>query len=119
MGYSIYLNDPVSKEPVQFYEKHQIHGGNMILGGTTEAWLHITYNYSNNFKKAFGNEEGVEIIYGKTGAESIPLLKSAIEKLGDDVSTSYWDSTEGNAKRALCGLLAYAQLRPDGIWSGD
>lgn len=28
----------------------------------------------------------------------------------------YWKATEGNAKRALCGLLMFAQLRPDGVW---
>ena len=27
--------------------------------------------------------------------------------------------TEGNAKRALFGLIALAQLRPDGVWEGD
>ena len=54
-----------------------------------------------------------------TGAESIPVLKSAIDALGDDVSTDYWEATEGNAKRALCQLLAFAQMRPDGVWDGD
>jgi len=54
-----------------------------------------------------------------SGAESIPVLKSAAEKLGDDVSDNYWEPTEGNAKTALLQLIALAQLRPDGIWAGD
>jgi hypothetical protein len=54
-----------------------------------------------------------------TGAESIPVLKAAMDKLGDDVDPDYWTPTEGNAKRALAGLLALAQLRPDGVWDGD
>jgi len=55
----------------------------------------------------------------KTGAESIPILKAAIDDLQDNVSDNYWDATEGNAKRALCGLLAFARMRPDGVWDGD
>lgn len=37
----------------------------------------------------------------------------------DDVDDNYWEPTEGNAKRALAGLLAFAQMRPDGVWAGD
>jgi len=118
MGYDIYLNDPVNKELIRFEQGHQIHGGNMVVGGTTEAWLHITYNYRRHFDRVFGSD-GIGIIYGKTGAESIPLLKAAIAALGDDVSPDYWEDTEGNAKQALCGLLAFAQMRPDGVWDGE
>ena len=48
-----------------------------------------------------------------------PVLKKAIDMLADDVEEDYWKPTRGNAKRALCGLLALAQLRPDGVWDGD
>ena len=54
-----------------------------------------------------------------TGAESIPVIKAAIEKLGNDIDPDYWKPTEGNAKKALYGLLALAQIRPDGVWDGD
>lgn len=57
--------------------------------------------------------------HGMTGAESIPVIKAAMEQLDDDVSGNYWEATEGNAKKALAGLLAFAQMRPDGIWKGD
>ena len=53
---------------------------------------------------------------GKTGAETIEPLKKIIASLKDDVDEDYWKATEGNAKRALCGLLAFAQMRPDGVW---
>lgn len=56
------------------------------------------------------NENVYVWLDGKTGAETIEPLKKIISSLKDD-------ATEGNAKRALCGLLAFAQLRPDGIWS--
>lgn len=64
--------------------------------------------------------KGIRCIYGKTGAESIPMLEKAISALGDDVDDrDYWHGTEGNAKRALYGLLAFAKMRPDGVWDGD
>lgn len=97
---------------------HQMRGGTYAVGGTQEAWLNITYNYAEHFYNVLG-EKGIRTIYGMTGAESIPLLKAAMEKLGDDVDEDYWKSTEGNAKAALAGLLALAQMRPDGVWDGD
>ena len=85
---------------------------------TTEAWLNITWHYAPFYYNIFG-EKGIRTIYGMTGAESIPVLKEAIAKLGDDVVADYWEPTEGNAKRALHNLLALAQMRPDGVWEGD
>ena len=120
MSYDISLKEPVSGEVIQFDAPHQIRGGNYAIGGTTEAWLNITYNYGRHYRRedVFG-EEGIRTIYGMTGAESIPVLKKAIAALKDNVSENYWESTEGNAKKALYGLLAFAQMRPDGIWDGD
>lgn len=118
MSYDITLNDPVTKGPIQFDVSHFIKGGTYSLYGTQEAWLNITYNYAKHYYRVFG-EKGIRTIYGMTGAESIPVIKAAMEKLGDDVSKDYWESTEGNAKQALAGLLAFAQMRPDGIWDGD
>ena len=118
MSYDITLNDPVTKEPIQLGAPHFIKGGTYNPYGTQEAWLNITYNYSEHYCRVFG-EKGIRTIYGMTGAESIPVIKAAMEKLGNDVSKDYWESTEGNAKKALAGLLAFAQMRPDGIWDGD
>ena len=98
-------------------EKHQIKGGTYAVGGTTDLNLNITYNYSKHFYRII--DGGIRSLYGKTGAESIPILKSAIEKLKDDVDPDYWKPTEGNARRALHGLLSFAQMRPDGVWDGD
>ena len=64
-------------------------------------------------------EKGIRTIYGMAGAESIPVIKAAMAQLKDDVSDNYWEPTEGNAKKALAQLLAFAQMRPDGIWDGD
>lgn len=117
MSYDINLCDPVSGQVIHFDAPHQMKGGTYAMGGSTEAWLNVTYNYSPHFG-AIG-EEGIRSIYGKTGADSIPMLKRCIDALDDDVDEDYWKPTEGNAKQALCGLLAFAQMRPDGVWSGD
>lgn len=118
MGYAIHLEEPVTGERVHFDAPHQIKGGTFAVGGTTEAWLSVTYNYGNHFRRVLG-EEGIRSIYGKTGAEAIPVLEEAISQLGDDVSEDYWESTEGNAKIALVQLKAFAQMRPDAIFQGD
>jgi len=118
MSYDIELKDPVTKETIELNEVHYMKGGTYQIGGTREAWINITYNYSRHYYKTMG-EDGIRTIYGKTGAESIPILQSAIAKLGDEVDMDYWKSTEGNAKKALYQLLALAQMRPDGIWEGD
>lgn len=117
MSHDISLLDPVTKNVIEFDSPHQIKGGTHALGGTTEAWLNITYNYSEHFISI--GEKGIRSLYGKTGAESIPILQNTIDSLGDDVDDDYWKSTEGNAKQALLGLMAFAKMRPDGIWSGD
>ena len=118
MSYDIYLNDPVTGDTIELDEPHQMRGGTYKIGGTTEAWLNVTYNYAKHYYRVMG-EKGIRTIYGMTGAESIPVLKAAIDELGDDVDPDYWKPTEGNAKRALCSLLALAQMRPDGVWDGD
>lgn len=82
-----------------------------------EFWLNVTYNYARHYHCL--GERGIREIYGKTGAESIPMLKAAALRLGDDVSDDYWEATDGNAKRALLQLLAMARMRPDGVWDGD
>ena len=118
MSYDISLRDPVTQRTICFNEPHQIKGGTFAVDGTCAAWLNITYNYSDYFCKVMG-KNGIRSIYGLSGAESIPILESAISQLSNDVSEDYWESTEGNAKQSLYGLLAFAKLRPDGIWNGD
>lgn len=98
MSYDISLVDPVTRETLEVESPHQIRGGNYVLGGTSAAWLNITYNYGRFYREVFG-EKGIRTIYGMTGAESIPVIKAAMDK--------------------LAGLLAFAQMRPDGVWDGD
>lgn len=117
MSYDIELRNAITGEVLELDNVHYMRGGTCVIDGTTRAELNITYNYA----KYYGviGEKGIREIYGKTGAESIPMLKSAIAALGDDVHDNYWKPTEGNAKLALIQLLALAQMRPDGVWAGD
>ncbi len=164
---------------------------------SADAWLSVTYNYSKYYYEAtegdprFAHDEvsayyadgtigstkteyGIRGIYGKTGAESIPMLYDMISKIeakyknenGEWISTErtelhyidkksgknldwftdifqtnlsdqdydkietiktvsegpsddYWEETAGNAIKPLYQLIAFAELRPDGIWDGD
>ena len=119
MGYYIHLEDPITGDTLQAEAAHHIRGGTYAVGGTTELSMSVTYNYAKFYYEHLDREKGIRVLYGMTGAESIPVLSAAIEALGDDVHDYYWIPTEGNAKRALIGLRAFAQMRPDGIWSGD
>ena len=48
---------------VQLRERHNCTGGTYALGGTREAWLNVTYNYSSIFHRLLG-EDGIRTIYG-------------------------------------------------------
>ena len=114
MSYDCRLVDPVTKETLQTASKHEITGGNYCVGGTTDMWLNVTYNYAKHFYRVMPN--GIRGLEGMMAADSIPILEKGIAQLGNDVDDNYWEPTEGNAKKALYGLLALAKLRPDGVW---
>lgn len=120
MSYDIELCDPATKATLELDTPHLIAGGTYAVDGTTSLELNITYNYAKFYYRddVFG-EKGIRTIYGMTGAESIPVLERAIAALGNDVDPDYWKACEGNAKRPLTQLLAFAQMRPDGVWDGD
>lgn len=94
MSYDITLNDPVTKKTIEIDKPHFMTGGTYAISGTTELWLNITYNYSRYYYEAtdgdsrFANDDyeggvryGIRGIYGKTGAESIPMLKDMISRI--------------------------------------
>ena len=123
MSYDIELTDPVTRKIIELDATHMMRGGTYAMDGSKEASLNITWNYSEHYHRLFPEVPnafgGIRSIYGMTGAESIPVLKKVINALGNDVSHNYWEPTEGNAKKALYMLLAFAQMRPDGVWAGD
>lgn len=85
MSYDIRLIDPVTKETINFDTPHQMTGGTYAVGGTTEAWLNITFNYARWYYKdgVFPDKgednSGIRSIYGMSGSESIPVLEHAIK----------------------------------------
>ena len=133
MSYDIELKDPVSGEIIQFDFLHQMRGGNYVVGGTTEARMNITYNYSRWYYKAFG-DKGIRTIYEMAGTDSIPVLENAItflKNLQEDLTDEeieeyknhsergYWMPARENAIKPLYQLLTMAKMRPDGVWDGD
>lgn len=185
MSYDIMLKDPVTRETIEINEPHFMRGGTYQVGGSTELWLNVTYNYGHYYYEAtegdprFANEQrgkdgpeiryGIRGIYGKTGLESIPMLEDMIAKIeaaykkdGEWITTKrtkyrcldmdgneiedpiyailhgiphrdeeyevwinegpnedYWEATAANAIKPLHQLIAFAKMRPDGIWEGD
>ena len=110
----------VTKQTIELENPHFMRGGTYAIDGTKELSLNITYNYACVFcRPEVLGENGIRSIYGKTGAESIPVLQKAIDALTDEVDPDYWKATEGNVKKSLCQLLSMANMRPDGIWDGD
>jgi len=61
----------------------------------------------------------IEVNLNKIDTRDIAQIERQLKQLGDDISDDYWEPTEGNAKHALRGLLAFAKAAPHGIWEGD
>ena len=95
-------------------EKHNITGGTYVLGGTREANLNITYNYSqfynNSLIMAYNNNIGLKCLDGVSVRVGIDLVAHAVRMLEGAPSDNYWDATEGNAKAALGDLLKLFSL---------
>lgn len=104
---------------VKFPRPHDRAGGTYQVGGTTKAWLNITYNYYDFYRKEFGRE-GIRTLYGLTAKEARPILKRAIDALGTEKDEDYWAATAGNAGAALADLLWLAEQVPDDtVVTGD
>jgi hypothetical protein len=122
MSYDIEMVD-LNGKVVTFADKHDLRGGTYALGGTPDAHLNMTYNYSTILYAKLG-EKGIRTIYGMTAAESIPVLKDAISRLNrSDVHPDYWQATEGNVAAALQNFVYLAEMvhdvDPTAIWAGD
>ena len=118
MSYDVRLKDPKTNETIIFDKPHQIKGGTYEVGGSYEAWLNLTYNYSEILDRVLSG--GIRGLYRKTAKESMPILFKAMSKLKDDVDDDYWKATEGNVKVALQGLFELALMSPPNAeWSGD
>jgi len=124
MSYDIRLVDPVTKEPLHTKVNHDMRGGMYAIGGTTELWLNITWNYAHYYyestdgDKRFAHDEisayyadgttgpvkteyGIRGIYGKTGAESIPMLKDLIERIESNYKDENGEWKSARRKRRV------------------
>lgn len=124
MSYDIRLVDPVTKEPLHTKVNHDMRGGMYAMGGTTELWLNITWNYAHYYYEAtdgdkrFAHDEisayyadgttgpvkteyGIRGIYGKTGAESIPMLKDLIERIESNYKDENGEWKSARRKRRV------------------
>ena len=90
MSYDIYLRDPVTRTTAEV-PGHLMRGGTFMAdyhpeNGTftpalnTEAHLNITYNYGRYYSEIY-KEEGIRIIYGMCGVDSIPVLDKMLSLL--------------------------------------
>lgn len=117
MSYDVSLLDPVTHRPLELDAPHHFRGGTYQVVGSTQMSLNVTYNYAELMGTVL--DGGIRSLYGRTGAETLGLLKVAAAALTDDTDPDYWKPAPGNVKRALLQLLAFAQMRPDGVWDGD
>ena len=78
MSYDVYLVDPSGEGfTVEPFEE----GDTYALGGTTKPELNVTYNYGPLYRKYLA-ENGLRCLHGKTAAETLPRLESAVAALG-------------------------------------
>ena len=129
MSYDVRLIDHTTHKVLEAENPHFMQGGTFCPGGTKELWLNITYNYAAVLCKVLQRDVidqdtgkrttlvGLDAINGLYAAETISMLRKAINSLSDEgANESYWHSTEGNVKKALIQLKALADMRPDGVW---
>jgi len=106
MSYDISLLNPETKKPAEVIRFHE--GGTQPLGGSTEATLNVTYNYSDKFS--------FRDLNNKKASNTIKIMEEAVKKYGTETSENYWDSTPGNVGYAIFILLGWAKQYPDYIW---
>lgn len=116
MGYDISLigEDGEVVQVERFSE-----GGVQPIGGSTNAEISITYNYSKFYYDVLDKERGIRWIYGRPAGECIDRMKSAIAVLGTHRDDDYWASTPGNAGHILHVLAGWAKQHPEAHFEGD
>ena len=101
---------------VLVYVPRFIEGGTYPVGGTEQAELNITYNYSKWYHQHFMPRSGLQWLHNKVAFDTIGQLERAVKELGTIQDTNYWASTPGNAGYALSLLLKWAKQHPKAIF---
>lgn len=119
MSYDInYIN---KKGELYKLEEPMQEGGTQELGGNTESWLNVTYNYSWYYHIFLDKEQGIRWLYEKNGSEYIERLEKAIQPLArhKPYANDYWAETPGNCIQPLRMFLSWCKKWPEGIFQGD
>ena len=110
---------------VELRDRHAIIGGTYALGGTTEAWLNVTYNYGRIFRRLLG-DEGIRVIYGMNIKDARPILANAAASLGNvGPDADYWKACDGNVRKAIMNLIELTDRalsdypNDEMLWDGD
>ena len=81
-------------------------------------WIESNRDGINYYDKDGNIVDDADAMWAAIHGEEIRSEKF-IERVSEGPNEDYWKATAGNALRPLYQLKAMAQLRPDGIWSGD
>ena len=114
MSYWVYLQDKKGEKLTVGF--HDAEGGIYKLGGSVDAELNITYNYSPYYYQQIDKKNGLRWLDGKKAEDCAKRLERAVKALGTEQNDDYWKPTAGNAGYALSVLLAWAKECPDGIF---
>ena len=115
MSYDVCVTKKDSTDTLRLNNQHTMAGGTQAIGGTDEAWLNITWNYSGIFAECFG-KGGIHFIENQSVKETLPKLEQGIKYLETtypitDIPTEdYWAPTPLNVKKALINLVTIAKL---------
>lgn len=83
MSFDIDLVDQINGAPLFLPYSHS-EGGTYVMGGTNEASLNITYNYSKFYYETLDNEDGLRWLHGKLAGETVDKLFHAVKVLSVD-----------------------------------
>jgi len=121
MSFEVYLLDKKGK-PVQV-DTHAEGGnikldkpftvGNTVMIGNQDAELNITFNYSKYYYQTINSKHGLRYLHHMKARKAIPILRTAIKKLGTSRTGSYWSASPENAGHALATLLTWAEQYPN------
>jgi hypothetical protein len=114
MSYNVCLIDPKINKIVTVPSHEE--GGTYAVGGSTNALLNITYNYSKHFCSALESDEGIKWLRDKKASDVEHRLVAAISILGVKQNKDYWAATSGNAGYALSILLKWVKLYPNAVF---
>ena len=106
MGYQIRLANDGAVCKVDAHEE----GGTYIMGGSPEAELSMTYNYSQVYALLDWHPAKMD---GRKALTCIPELETVVEKLGTkQYAKDYWAPTPGNAGHAMNIVLGWCRQHP-------